>query len=554
MAEAQNQSQGLKCFKRPAREGVNHYTKPKKCKGLSQKLTNRPKQRARVNIGVAIEKWRELKAEQGLKSDSEVALSLLDVMKRLSSNSSSPPASSGASDKKIKFSQSEVQTLIEQEVRSAVKKNETKLQSLAEAIQRLNCEVNHESTIQKLEARVNTVTKRAEAALANMTKTQKKNPLACHVKVDKVRTHSEDESMETVLQNKKSTDCMDMSRDILQTMESTKKALKKMRADKDALTAAIADLSEDLPLPRTPHGSPESKGRLRLIKMEPDDYQENEYGDKKLKQLKEPKSVVVKQECFSHDDSNSPKHAGSEQAHVKTVTKRAEVALAKMTKTQKKSPLASHVKVDISRTHSEDESMETVSQNKNSTDCMDMSRDDLHLMENENKDVKSKQLKEPKSEGVKQECLSPGDGNCSKYIDSEQEQEELSYPPLPTTTFPSIMSIEAASYNIPQRLKVHLALIRQPAGLSVLWNVEEEDPSDPPMDSYSIFITIEKVKGCGVFPDWKTLGEVRAIPLPMCVLISKYQPGHKMCVAVVGKDKFGRYGPYSKVVTAVIPD
>lgn len=79
MAEAQNQSQGLKCFKRPAREGVNHYTKPKKCKGLSQKLTNRPKQRARVNIGVAIEKWRELKAEQGLKSDSEVALSLLDV-------------------------------------------------------------------------------------------------------------------------------------------------------------------------------------------------------------------------------------------------------------------------------------------------------------------------------------------------------------------------------------------------------------------------------------------------------------------------------------------
>lgn len=35
--------------------------------------------RARVDIGVAFEKWRELKAEQGLKTDSEVALCLLDV-------------------------------------------------------------------------------------------------------------------------------------------------------------------------------------------------------------------------------------------------------------------------------------------------------------------------------------------------------------------------------------------------------------------------------------------------------------------------------------------
>lgn len=44
-----------------------------------------------------------------------------------------------------------MQTLIEQEVHSALKKNETRLQSLIETIQQLDHGVAYESSIQKLE-------------------------------------------------------------------------------------------------------------------------------------------------------------------------------------------------------------------------------------------------------------------------------------------------------------------------------------------------------------------------------------------------------------------
>lgn len=79
MAGAQGHSHGCRDFKRPAQEKVKLSTKPKRRKHCSQKLPDKSRERARVNIGLAFERWRALKTANGLKSDAEVALCLLDV-------------------------------------------------------------------------------------------------------------------------------------------------------------------------------------------------------------------------------------------------------------------------------------------------------------------------------------------------------------------------------------------------------------------------------------------------------------------------------------------
>ncbi|TKS91750.1 Activating transcription factor 7-interacting protein 1 ATF-interacting protein [Collichthys lucidus] len=344
-------------------------------------------------------------------------------------------ASSRASDKRIKFSQSEVQMLIKQEVLSAVRQRENKMQGLLEAIQQLDHESDYE--IQKLEARINTVTKRAEAALACMTETKKKRPPPSPISVDTTGSDSEDETMETVSQNK----------ELMKRMDTSGKANNLVGARDLSLVLSVQETTR------------------KTLQMTKDDN-------------KEDLGEVLQSPPTPTDTSDPPDAQEKENVEDRT------------------------------------------------------------------------QDEEPKAKRVKTESISPGHSSSPKHPEAKQP----SCPRLPPTPFPSNLSMEAASYNIPQRPEVQLALIKNPRSLSVLWTLEGDDPCAPPMDSYSILLTMEKVKGSSIFPKWNTLDEVKAIPLPMCVMITKFKAGHKVCVAVVGKDKFGRYGPYSKVVTAAIPE
>ncbi|XP_069005812.1 activating transcription factor 7-interacting protein 2 [Embiotoca jacksoni] len=362
-------------------------------------------------------------------------------MKRLSPT----VASAGASDEKIKFSKLEVRALIQQEVRKEIKEKESKILSSIETIQYLDAGFNFKDSIQKLEARVDTLRKRAEAALAFMTRTQKESPLLPLVESEIITVNADDETMGTMSQTKKSLHSPAKS-EVFQIMETTKKALKKMQADNKALRTAIADLNVNQSRPLTPYAPPTNKGLVEFSKEEPQDWKEKANNNEESKQHEKPKDEKVEVKCTSHDAKNPPRRTDS-------------------------------------------------------------------------------------------------------------TTQQFLCPPLPPTTFPSVLSTEATLYNIPPKLQVHLALIRNPnPSLSVLWNVVDEDPSAPPMDSYTVYLTMEKEKGSGVFPDWNILSEVTAIALPMFVLITKYKPGHKVCAAVVGKDKFGRYGPYSDISTAAIPD
>ncbi|XP_043091015.1 activating transcription factor 7-interacting protein 2 isoform X2 [Puntigrus tetrazona] len=170
-------------------------------------------------------------------------------------------------------------------------------------------------------------------------------------------------------------------------------------------------------------------------------------------------------------------------------------------------------------------------------------------------DQKSEPLKQERSKrssappvASKEEKLSvTEEDSVSSSVQLQEEDWHSKLHPFPDTPFPKELPVVAASYNLPQKPVLKLARIGSAQELGIAWTVDQKDPHAAEMDCYFIYVSHEHKNG--TFSAWKCLGEIKAMPLPMACKVSDCKGDKRLCFIVVGKDIFGRYGPYSDIRT-----
>ncbi|CAM9405087.1 unnamed protein product [Lampetra planeri] len=120
-----------------------------------------------------------------------------------------------------------------------------------------------------------------------------------------------------------------------------------------------------------------------------------------------------------------------------------------------------------------------------------------------------------------------------------------SYPaPLPGTPPPPPgLPTEAAAKLPPQRPVLKLGRSDNQNAIVLQWNVAEENPKCAPVESYHLFAYHEDPNS-PMPSQWKKIGEVKALPLPMACTLTQFVCRSKYYFAVRAKDVYGRYGPF----------
>nr|XP_056702262.1 activating transcription factor 7-interacting protein 1 [Euleptes europaea] len=115
--------------------------------------------------------------------------------------------------------------------------------------------------------------------------------------------------------------------------------------------------------------------------------------------------------------------------------------------------------------------------------------------------------------------------------------------PLPDAPQPSRLPPEAANTSLPQKPHLKLARVQSQNGIVLSWSVLEVDRSCASVDSYHLYAYHEDPSAT-VPSQWKKIGEVKALPLPMACTLTQFVTGSKYYFAVRAKDIYGRFGPF----------
>ncbi|MBN3312678.1 MCAF1 protein, partial [Atractosteus spatula] len=106
---------------------------------------------------------------------------------------------------------------------------------------------------------------------------------------------------------------------------------------------------------------------------------------------------------------------------------------------------------------------------------------------------------------------------------------------------PPCVRLRSAFPHSGQRVQFEFSL-----SIVLSWSVTEVDRSCAAVDSYHLYAYHEEPAPAPAAPpsQWKKIGEVKALPLPMACTLTQFVSGSKYYFAVRARDVYGRFGPF----------